>query len=289
MGSANSALEDWVLGSLEEEAVVLPTFPMVAVRLVDALEQPNVEVDEVCNLLSQDPSIASQVIRIANSAYYGAISPIVDIRGATMRLGFSETTRVAMSAACRALFEVEDRAELEVYPDAWRQLWTSALVGAYGARLIALESKLGDPGDVFLSALFRDVGSLLLLKLVSSGLVHGRLVEAPTTEELASLLSTHHERLGADYLRRSRLPEYVVEVAADHHGAAIERSSETEIALVVRLADGLCHRLGINAFEADEATASMETSAELLGFDGDRLEYFALQVEALREELRDLT
>ena len=288
MGIAPATLERWVLRSYQEDGAVLPAFPVVASRLVDALEQPDVAVEDVREIIAQDPAITSHVIRTANSAFYGSCSPIEDVRGAIMRLGFREIASAAMSAACRSLFTLEDRAEFELFTGVWDRLWASSLVGAYGARLIASELKLGDPGQIFLSAIFRDVGSLLILKLVASGLVHGRLGDKPTDEQLARAFAHLHEQLGAAYLSESQLPGYAVQVAERHHHADLPFAHDTLGLHVVRVADGLCDRLGIPPFTTLELGAAGEQSAELLGLDEDRLEYFELQIDGVREQLSNL-
>ena len=288
MDESSANLEHWVLETFEEGSVSLPAFPVVATRLVDALEQPDVDVDDVREIIAQDPAITSDVIRTANSAFYGTASAIDDVRGAIMRLGFREISSVAMSAACRSLFTLEDRAEFETFPQVWDPLWANSLVGAYGARLIAADLKLGDPSHTFVAAIFRDVGSLLILKIVASGLVQGRVQQRPEDDDLAALFEAHHARLGAAYLRDSQLPEHVVQAAACHHIADLPFAHDTVGVHVVRVADGLCERLGVPPFASGEMGAAGAQSAELLGIDEERLDFFSLQLEGVREQLSDL-
>ncbi len=291
-------LEKWLLRSIEKKAVVLPAFPTMASRLVDALESPNVEVETVEEIISQDGSITAQVIRASNSVYYGAACPAQDLHQAIMRIGFRETANVAMLAASRTLFEMEDRAELSCFPDLWPRLWQSSLVCAFGANLLSREIKLGNPSHVFLSATLRDVGSLLILKLLAAGLVHGRLREKPTETQLRDLFDHLHTRLGAEYLRESRMPDYVVDVAERHHMLELPFAHDTILIHLIRCADGLCERIGVTPFpgETDESLAEAEPeigpvareSASLLGIDDARLEYFALQFEGIREQVSGL-
>ncbi len=281
-------LEDWLLGAWRDDAAVLPAFPMVATRLVDALEQPEVEIDLVEEIISQDASITALLIRAANSAFYASASPIEDLRNAVMRLGFREATNVAMAAACESLFAVENRAELEVFPEVWDRLWQSALSGAYAARLIASELKLGDPGRAFQGAMFRDIGCLLILKLVAAGLVHGRLRRRPSEAELRAAFEALHVALGAEYLRRFEMPQHVLEIVEQHHAASVAFSHDTVVLHAVRLADALCQQLAIAPFATHQLGPAGEESAALLGIDEERLEYFALQLEGIGEQLREL-
>ncbi|HEB90278.1 MAG TPA: HDOD domain-containing protein [Deltaproteobacteria bacterium] len=291
-------LEKWLLRSLEKKTVVLPAFPTMASRLVDALESPDVEVETVEEIISQDGSITAQVIRASNSVYYGAACPAQDLHQAIMRIGFRETANVAMLAASRTLFEMEDRAELSCFPDLWPRLWQSSLVCAFGANLLSREIKLGNPSHVFLSATLRDVGSLLILKLLAAGLVHGRLRDKPSEEQLRDLFDHLHTRLGADYLRENRMPEYVIDVAERHHLLDLPFAHDTILIHLIRCADGLCERIGVTPFpeETDESACETEPgispaaqeSASLLGIDDARLEYFTLQFEGIREQVGGL-
>ena len=281
-------LDEWVLRSWERDGAVLPAFPIAATRLVDALESPDVEVNDIRQLIAQDPALTSEVIRIANSVLYRGVSPVEDVAGAIMRLGFRETANVAMSAACRSLFAMEDRAEFEVFEEVWGALWASSLIGAYGARIVAAESKLGDPEQIFQAAMFRDVGWLVILKLVAAGLVRGKLRTRPEDADLEWLLAARHEHLGADYLRKNRLPGYVVRAAEQHHQLELSLSHDTIQAHVLCVMDGLCDQLGVSPFATGELGAPAQQSAELLGLTETRLEYFALQIEGIREQVSDL-
>jgi len=287
MSEALQRLERWLLKSWRQDRTELPAFPIVATRLVDSLERPDVEMEVVEEIIAQDGSITAQVIRTANSALYGGVSEIQELRHAIVRLGFRETADIAMAAACRSLFAVEVRAEQSVYPELWEGMWQSALVGAYGARLMCNELKLGDARRVFLSAMVRDVGSLLILKLISAALVRGRLRRKPSDEQMQFLFDALHQRIGAQYLRESHMPDYTAEVAERHHAPSVPFAHDTVGLHVVRCADGLCNRLEVSPFASGEIGPAAEQSVEVLGLDENRLEYFALQFETVREQLAD--
>lgn len=281
-------LEEWVLRSWEEDAAELPAFPTMAIRLVDAIESPDVEVATVEEIISQDGSITAQVIRTANSAFYGAVAEAQDLHQAIMRVGFRETANVAMMAASRSLYALDDRAELECFPGLWADIWESSLVCAYGTRLLSRELKLGDPTRAFMCGMLRDVGCLLITKLVAGGLVRGRLREKPEDDELSGLFASLHPRLGAEYLQQNHMPEYVIEVAERHHLVDVPFAHDTIAIHLVRCADGICDKLEVGPFCAGEVGPAALESAAALGIGDDRLEYFELQFEGIREQVGDL-
>jgi HD-like signal output (HDOD) protein len=49
----------------------LPTLPNVVQRIVDALDQPDVDLGRVAALVETDQVLTAQLLRLANSAFYG--------------------------------------------------------------------------------------------------------------------------------------------------------------------------------------------------------------------------
>jgi HD-like signal output (HDOD) protein len=278
----------WVVESTERGGGDLPTFPAVAMRLVDLLEQPNANLREVEALVAQDPAIAAELLRTANSALYAGPAPVESVAQATLRLGFRETSQVAMTAACRALFDLENRAEVETYPHLWRALWHDALVCAYGGRLLARELKRGSSERVFLGAMFRNVGGLIVLKTVARALVRGQLRERPADATLGAVMHALTGRLGARYLRGCRLPDHVVAAAARHREAGVPFTPDMVDLHLVRLADGLCHAVGVPPFAAGALGPLAEESAAAFDLAPERLEYFTLQFQELAAQLQSL-
>jgi HD-like signal output (HDOD) protein len=266
----------------------LPVFPLVAGRLVELLERPEAELSEVAQLIAQDPVIAAQVLRVANSALYAAAVPVESLATAVLRLGLRETTSVALTAAYRSLYDLESRAEREAFPEVWSALWHDSLVCAYGARLVARELEAGAPERVFLAAMLRNLGSVLILKLLARGLVSGRLRRRPGRADLEVALRHLHPEVGADYLERARMPAYAVAAARHHHAEALPLSPETLDLHLVRVADGYCEQIGVAPFASGAMSPSGEESLALLGIGAERRAYLELQLRGLAEQLQGL-
>lgn len=278
----------WVVSATDRAQGELPVFPSVATQLIDVLERPDADLREVESLITRDQAIASDVLRTANSALFGSTMPVASVRQAALRLGFRETAQVAMVAAYRALFDVEHRAELAAFPRLWRALWHESLVCAYGTRLLARELKHPAPERVFLGAMFRNVGNLLALKVVSRGLVRGRLKAAPSEAELGEVMNALHARLGSSYLRSCGMPEGVAEIAARHHDVDVPFSPEMLDLHLVRVADGLCSAIAVTPFAPAELGPLALESADAFGLGPERLELFTLQFRELATQVRAL-
>jgi HD-like signal output (HDOD) protein len=266
----------------------LPVFPWVASQLIELVERPDVEIDTVEELISRDAGLTSQLLRTANSALFRGTERIESVADGVRRIGLRETRNIALTAACRSLFDVEDRAIREVYPDLWKSVWHDALLCAYGGSQIAREEKRGDPDRIFSMGLFRNIGNLIVLKCVSSSLVSGRVRRSVDLEERQSLMSGFHQEAGAIYLQHCVLPESTIEAASFHHEFSLPSLAQREDLEIVRVADGLIEEIGIAPFAMHAMPEYAVQSAAELELDDARLEYYALQLRGLAEQLESL-
>ncbi len=73
----------------------LPPLPTIAHRIQSLTDAPNVSAEHVAKALRHDPAIASRILRVANSPFYGTAHKVTQISRAVVLLG----TRAEM--ACR--------------------------------------------------------------------------------------------------------------------------------------------------------------------------------------------
>lgn len=218
----------------------LPPLPAVAYRLGELLGRPETTAREVAELLASDPAIASRVLEVANSAFYGYRNRIATLSHAVMVLGFNSVRNIVLTAGLlRSLEEGGTWA-----PGEQQRLWRHAVATGALARTIAAERS--EPTEQhMLAGLLHDVGQIVIHGWYPSDA--GRiaaLVEEGATRREAELaaLGTTHEELGAELLERWQLPPLFVEVARTHHEPWLARESRT-MSAVVHVADVLAHGL----------------------------------------------
>ena len=57
----------------------LPPFPQVAVRVLQLAKNENVQLHQLCDLISTDPAFASEVLTVSNSLLYAPRYPSTTI------------------------------------------------------------------------------------------------------------------------------------------------------------------------------------------------------------------
>ena len=65
----------------------IPTVPAIVLRLVEALADPDVPLQELSNIIKSDPAITSRLVKAANSAMYAGMSKADTLDRCVLRLG----------------------------------------------------------------------------------------------------------------------------------------------------------------------------------------------------------
>ena len=105
--------------------------PRVASKVFTLTNDPDAEVSELSQLIHSDQSIASHVLRIANSATYGGGDQIVSLQQAVARLGMNLLGEIAIAVSIQS-----DIFKAPGYEAQITQLLRPALAsGAYGQEI----------------------------------------------------------------------------------------------------------------------------------------------------------
>ena len=84
----------------------LPAVPSVYTALSRRLEDPNASVFELSEMVAADTTLATQVLRIANSAFFGRHQPVTKIEAAAARLGTRLLRSLVLTAEVYGRFPV---------------------------------------------------------------------------------------------------------------------------------------------------------------------------------------
>ena len=213
----------------EAESWRVPVFPQAAVRALQLMRDPRANLSDVVKSASGDPAIAGLIMRLANSALFGARTRISTLSKAIVRLGFATAQKVITSAALRPLFSSRR------LQDAWQH----SLEVADLAEQLACQTGAIDPGEAYLAGLLHDVGRIALLSLPVYDLARLRGLEeggcgSAYAENL--LLRTDHAALGARIAASWGLPDAMVSAIRQHHRP---EAAESPLAYLLYLTESL--------------------------------------------------
>jgi len=83
----------------------LPAVSAVMQRILAVLADPHSDLTDIGRLIRSETALSAQVVRMANSAFYGLPEPVGSIEEAIQRLGFSEVNRLVGTLSSLQLFQ----------------------------------------------------------------------------------------------------------------------------------------------------------------------------------------
>jgi putative nucleotidyltransferase with HDIG domain len=216
----------------------LPVFPAVALELQSLISKRNFTLNEFATIVSKDQALASQVLKLANSAFYSGFRKVHTIKDAVMRFGTNQTLNCVITMGQRDCY-VSNNVLINDYMGT---LWQHALVCALGTKWVLEKigcQSLAEEG--FLAGLLHDIGKLVLLKVVEK-LIDRKEADFSQTFIL-ELLESMHAQEGGELLERYSVPEVYCRIARDHHKDDFDPNDS--ILLTVRVVNQACRKLGI--------------------------------------------
>ncbi len=229
-------LPGWLHDILErhlEQELELPILPEAAAQVLTLCEDEKSDSRALERLIERDPSLASHVLRVANTAAYAPRSPIVSLQQAVSRLGRSAIRNIALAVSLQGrVFQVPG------HQTRVRAIWLHSAVAASLAREVARRLRRNVEG-AFLCGLLHDVGRPVVLQATLDAL-GPRAKEPLPAALLESAMDEFHEPVGARLVEAWKLADWTVAAVAHHHHP--ERAApHEEDARVTRLADLLSH------------------------------------------------
>lgn len=253
----------------------LPSPPKVAMRIIEAANDPQISLARVADVVTADPVISAKIMRTANSAAYARPGGCGTLRQALVLLGLGATLIIALSFSLVLSLrrDQSDGLDLERY-------WRRSLLSATAARALGKVMGRSDADALFLAALLQDIGMLALDKLDTdlyrraggTQRDHRAVADFERRE-----LETDHAAVGAWLMQRWQLPANVVQAIAQSHdaGAASE--------------DGFANCVAISGLLADVWLCSdwSYSFRELVALASQGLKLNHVQIGMVLEELRD--
>ena len=241
------------------EVTQLPVQPGAAMRLLWMLEDPRTSAADLGRLIESDPALSTQVIRLANTAFYGLSGKVSSAWRAVTVLGLATVRAIATTAA----FDLFSEKGRSVPDDFWPHSVTTAAAAAAIARRVGIQ-----PNDAFSAGLLHDLGSALVfrraprrydavLELLDNDLTLTRL-DAERQE-----FGMTHADVGAAALSVMRFPVDMVEAIGAHHTPPAEVTAHMGRVLIAAdsIAIDLDHIKSEQNVPVDEALEALDIPA----------------------------
>jgi len=230
----------------------LPSFPQVAVKLLEASKDETVSLTDLAKILETDPGISARVLEIVNSAFYGLGRKVTKLSDAVTFLGLDEIKKIALGMTVFEKMFKSGRARQFDRLLFWRHSLAVAVLGLE----IAKEIGYPDPEEAYIAGLLHDVGKIFLD--INGKKDYGDFIkELSSTTELViekerSHLGLGHDDIGAFFCSLWKLPDKLIMAVKYHHQPFdhLDVPKEDKLLIaIVSLANFLCWTQGIGSFD----------------------------------------
>lgn len=222
----------------------LPPLPTSALRVIALTKNPETSVKDLETVISRDLALTADMLRQANSSYYGYARRISSLQEAIVLLGFQVTQGLAMASAVAPLL----RTDLIGYGIEQEGLWKHSMLTGMAAKRLCQYRKLPYGDIAFTAGLLHDIGKLIISIYIQE--VGPYLMEKVNeanfsyVELEAKVIGFDHATVGGFLAKTWFLPQDLISAISYHH-APSDAESYQELASVIHVANGLASLLGV--------------------------------------------
>ncbi len=89
---------------IKQDTLVLPTLPEVALRVRSAADDPDINLNQMSDIIGQDPALSLGMIKVANNAILGRSIKVETVPQAVTRIGLNQIKTIATAMAIEQVF-----------------------------------------------------------------------------------------------------------------------------------------------------------------------------------------
>ena len=266
----------------------LPAMASTATRMTKLLEDPNVKITEVVGTIKYDPGLTANVLKLANSAYFGFSRSVTSIRHAIMLMGMKQVHRLVIAASFSSLMNKS----VVGYELPEGELWRHSVASAVAAEKLChmLDIKVSD--IAFTAALLHDVGKLIMSSFVDKDFneIESTAHKEDESFEIAEkdILGIDHAEVGGVILDGWSFPKELVEGVRWHHNPEGFKGENRMVVDVVHMADTLCLTEGIGVGREGLQYRPSEEVVARLGLKTLMLETIISHTMSGMDELKEI-
>jgi HD-like signal output (HDOD) protein len=273
MGAAPKIESQQIIDRLDE----LPTLPSIVYELSRVINDPMSSTSDVERIMSNDQSLTTKVLRLANSAYYAIPGGVSNLQRAIAYIGYDTIHQLVLSASIIKALDAKTSPAFDL-----NQFWKHSLGVAMASETVARAVGYKTPADLFTCGLVHDMGKVALYILAPEVFVETTVFAKEkglsVLEAEDALQNPKHTWIGGQLSLKWKLPYQIQATTALHHNKDHNLrgglSSEMNVVVdIVYLSNLLVHALQFGS----------SGHSKVLGVPRDVLDRLHLAPDKLKE------
>lgn len=207
MSKLTEKVQQELIHAIENDELVLPTLPEVALRVREAAEDPDVGIPQISKVIGNDAALTARIIKVVNSPLLRSNKEITDLQMAVSRLGINYTCNLATGLAMEQMFQ----ATSDVVDRKMREVWNKSTEIAGICHVLCRHYTRLMPDQATLAGLVHQIGVLPILTYAEE---HNELLADSIS--LNHVIEQIHPIIGDKILRTWEFPEPIAIVPSQY-------------------------------------------------------------------------
>jgi putative nucleotidyltransferase with HDIG domain len=248
-------LKDKILKSVKE----LPPMPQVIIKTQEVISDSKADAKKIAEVIETDQSIATKVLKVANSAYFGMSGKISSISHASVVLGHKILEEIVTLAGAEGILA----GKLPGYGYDSKDLWKHSLAVAFASKIIANSKNPELVKEAHMTGLIHDVGKIILDGYIveKKAEIESFMEKEEKTffEAESQYLGFNHADIASDVCKKWNFPESINIAIKHHHQPG--GSDGNELCYILHMADYVAILSGIG-YDSDDILCELEEGAK---------------------------
>lgn len=194
----------------------IPTLPVLSQKIMEVVSDENASYRDILALVEKDQALATKLLRVANSAFYGVVSRVSTIDRALVMLGTRKLRSMLLAFSVHDFFSRQENNGFDR-----SRFWQHAIICSQVATMLARHFRTVESETLFLLGLIHDVGKVILDEYAHEEFLeivdHVRTNHTTFSEAEKRVIGTTHYQIAAKLLKQWDFPASVILPILYHH------------------------------------------------------------------------
>jgi putative nucleotidyltransferase with HDIG domain len=259
------------------KAEQLPPMPQTITAVMEMSRTDDYTAVQLADVVCQDPTLATRVLKLCNSGFFGLTQEVTSIQRAVLLLGFEMVKNLVFSSFVHSVM----RGDVIGYAQTAQSLWEHSLGTATASLAVAqrIEPELAE--TAYTAGLIHDIGKVLLASFMAEKfekvLDHMRERRVSCNDAERAILGTTHQEIGGLVADRWRIAPELKDAIVNHHSPEFAEHAP-RLAAIINLGDSFCGMMGVGSgIEATDGIVKPSV-LKLLHIDDAMLEEISAEI-----------